>query len=200
MITVGITGGIGSGKTTVCKEWEKLGAKVIYADDLAKELMVKDDQLKKSLIQAFGPETYNFDGSLNRPHLIWHAFEEGRVEELNQLVHPAVARKFKEISHEAEESGEKMVVEEAALLLNNGRPSAFDVIVIVTSARLDRLQRVVNRDSVAIEKVVERDENQPEFENLIHLADYIIENNGTIEELRTKSIRLYHRILKERSG
>lgn len=197
MITVGVTGGIGSGKTTVCKEWEKLGAKVVYADDLAKELMVKDEQLKKSLIKTFGTETYNSDGSLNRPHLIQHAFEEGRVEKLNQLVHPAVAKKFRQISHEAKQSGEKMVVEEAALLLNNGRPSVFDVIVIVTSDRQDRLQRVVNRDSVTIEKVTERDNKQPEFEELLHLADYTIENNGSLEELKEKSNRLYHRILEE---
>jgi dephospho-CoA kinase len=197
MITIGVTGGIGSGKTTVCKEWEKLGAKVVYADDLAKELMVKDDRLKKSLIKAFGPGTYNSDGSLNRPHLIRHAFEEGRVEELNQLVHPAVARKFKEVSKEAEQAGKKMVVEEAALLLNNGRPSVFDVIVIVTSDRQARLRRVVNRDLVPIEKVIERDEKQPEFEKLFHLADYTIENNGTLAELKEKSQRLYHEILED---
>lgn len=200
MITVGVTGGIGSGKTTVCKEWEKLGAKVVYADDLAKELMVEDDQLKKSLIQAFGPKTYNSDGSLNRPHLIQHAFEEDRVEELNQLVHPVVARKFKEISHEAEHNGEKMVVEEAALLLNNGRPSVFDVIVIVISNRQKRLQRVIARDSVTIEKVMERDDNQPKFDELLHLADYTIENDGSLEDLKEKSNRLYRKILEDHSG
>lgn len=200
MITVGVTGGIGSGKTTVCKEWEKLGAKVIYADDLAKELMVNDKQLRRSLTEAFGPETYNSDGTLNRSHLIRHAFEEGRVEELNRLVHPAVARKFKEISKEAEQSGEEMVVEEAALLLNNGRPSGLDVIVIVRSDREDRLERVVKRDSVSIEKVMERDENQPDFDDLFHLADYTIKNNGTLEELRLKSNRLYHQILEEHAG
>lgn len=200
MITVGITGGIGSGKTTVCKEWEKLGAKVIYADDLAKDLMVNDSNLKDSLIEAFGEKTYLEDGSLNRPYLIQHAFEEGRVEELNRLVHPVVAKKFKEISQEAEEAGEEMVVEEAALLLNNGRPSGLDVVVIVRSDRDARMERVVHRDSVSIEKVMERDQKQPDFEDLLHLADYTIENYGTLEELRIKSNRLYHTILLKHAG
>jgi dephospho-CoA kinase len=200
MITVGVAGGIGSGKTTVCKEWEKLGAKVVYADNLAKELMVQDDRLRKSLIKAFGKDTYHADGRLNRPHLIRQAFEEGRVEELNQLVHPAVARKFDEISNKAKEAGEELVVEEAALLLNNGRPENLDLIVIVISDREDRLDRVSKRDSVSKKKVMDRDENQPNFNNLIHLADYTIENNGTLEELRKKSIQLYHKIIQEHEG
>lgn len=197
MITVGVTGGIGSGKTTVCKEWEKLGAKIVYADELAKELMVTDHHLKKSLIKAFGPDTYHSDGSLNRPHLIKHAFEEGRVEELNSLVHPAVARKFQEISREAEASGEEMVVEEAALLLNKGRPDYFDMIVIVTSDKDGRLKRVMQRDRVSKEKVMDRVEKQPDFEELFHLADYVIENNGSLAELKQRSVQVYKQILND---
>lgn len=197
MITVGVTGGIGSGKTTVCKEWEKLGAKVVYADDLAKELMITNDQLKKSLIEAFGEETYDQNGKLNRPHLIKHAFEEDRVQELNELVHPAVARKFQEISREAEKAGEEMVVEEAALLLDKGRPEYFDVIVIVTGDEEGRFKRVMDRDGVSKEKVLDRAEKQTDFEKLSHLADYIIKNNGSLDELKKKSIHLYHSILSE---
>lgn len=195
MITVGITGGIGSGKTTVCKEWEKLGAKVVYADDLAKELMIGDQALRKKLIDAFGANTYLEDGSLNRPYLIHHAFEAGRVEELNNLVHPAVALKFKEICKEAEKSGKKMVVEEAALLLNRGRPQIFDIIVIVKSDRAERVKRVVKRDAVSVKSVLERDSNQPDFNKKEHLADYIIDNNGTVEELKRKSKELFIELL-----
>lgn len=199
MITVGVTGGIGSGKTTVCKEWEKLGAKVIYADDLAKELMVHDHELRKKLITTFGEDTYHQDGTLNRAHLIRHAFEGERVKELNEIVHPAVASKFKEISKKAEQDGEKMLVEEAALLLNKGRPSFLDIIVIVMSERTNRLKRVIRRDSVSEEKILERDQKQPDFESLVHLADYVVENNGTLENLKKRSIELYLTILKKYS-
>ncbi|MDX1642313.1 MAG: dephospho-CoA kinase [Balneolaceae bacterium] len=197
MITVGVTGGIGSGKSTVCKEWEKLGAKVVYADDLAKDLMVSDVTLRKKLKKVFGEETYHPDGSLNRQHLIRHAFEKGRVEELNQLVHPAVTRKFKEISKQAEKSGEKVVVEEAALLLNNGRPSHLDVVVLVKSEREKRIQRVVARDKVPAEKVLDRDKNQPDFGKLTHLVDYTIENNGTLEELKEKSKKMFNMLVEK---
>jgi dephospho-CoA kinase len=84
MIKVGITGGIGSGKSTVCKEWEKLGAVVFYADDEAKKLMVTDRLSRQKLTDAFGPQTYKADGSLNKAHLIEEAFIKGRVEELNR--------------------------------------------------------------------------------------------------------------------
>ncbi|WP_234571845.1 dephospho-CoA kinase [Rhodohalobacter sp. 614A] len=196
MITVGVTGGIGSGKTTVCKEWEKLGAKVVYADDLAKNLMTSDSDLKQKLVKAFGRETYHEDGSLNRPHLIRHAFEEDRVEELNKLVHPAVAKKFKEISEQAKQNGEKILVEEAALLLNNGRPSFLDIIVLVKSNREKRIERVVERDGVSSEKVLDRDKNQPDFNNLSHLVDYTIENNGTLNELKEKSGKLFDLLME----
>lgn len=197
MITVGVTGGIGSGKTTVCKEWEKLGAKVVYADDLAKQLMVTDPQLRKKLIEVFGKDTYRPDGSLNRQHLIRHAFEEGRVEDLNQLVHPAVARKFKEISRLAKEAGEKMVVEEAALLLNKGRPSHLDAIVLVQGDRQNRVNRVVRRDQITTEKVLDRDKNQPDFDKLKHLVDYIVENNGTLDELKEKAKQLFMKLIEK---
>jgi dephospho-CoA kinase len=197
MIAVGVTGGIGSGKSTVCREWEKLGAKVVYADDLARDLMVSDPKLRKVLTEAFGKETYNKDGSLNRQHLIRQAFEEGRVEELNKLVHPAVARKVKEMSKEAERDDEKMLVEEAALLLNNGRPSFLDVIVLVTSNRENRIKRVVKRDETPAEKVLDRDKNQPDFTELAHLVDYTIENNGTLEELKEKSKQMFNLLVEK---
>lgn len=192
MIIAGVTGGIGSGKTVLCKEWEKLGAKVIYADDLAKELMVNDPELREQLKNTFGDQTFNENGSLNRQYLIRHAFEEGRVSELNKLVHPVVADEFARICKEAEEDGEKMVVEEAALLLNKGRPGIFDVIVLVKSDRDNRIERVVKRDQMTVEKVLSRDKKQPDFDELTHIVDYTIENNGTLKELKEKSKKLFH--------
>ena len=199
MITAGVTGAIGSGKTTVCKIWEKKGARVVYADELARELMVTNHELRKKLTAEFGQETYNDDGSLNKDHLIRKAFKEGRVEVLNRLVHPIVAKRFKEICREAEKSGEEMVVEEAALLLNRGRPDYFDTIVIVESTKDARVQRVVSRDNVTVEDVLARAENQPDFNKLTELADYIVLNNGTLKELEKEALRVYESIIKEHS-
>ena len=196
MIVAGITGGIGSGKSTVCKEWEKLGAKIFYADDEAKRLMVSDKTVINELRRVFGDETYHKNGSLNKPHLISEAFEKGRVEELNQIVHPAVARHFQAVCKKEVSEGTKLIVKEAALLLNNGRPEEMDVVVIVISNRNNRLKRVADRDKVSTEKVRKRDSKQPDFENLLHLSDIVIENNGTLTDLKKRAVEVYHEIMK----
>lgn len=191
MIIVGVTGGIGSGKTTVCKIWEKLGATVVYADELARELMIKSEPLKKKLITLFGEETYLKDGTLNKPYLIKEAFEKGRVQELNDAVHPAVAKEFALICEKERKSGADLVVKEAAILLNKGRPRGIDKVVLVLSNAENRIERVKKRDNTSAEDVVARMDKQPDFEDLSHLADYIIYNNGSLEELEDKARKVY---------
>lgn len=195
MITVGITGGIGSGKTAFTKVWESLGARVVYADDLAKEMMQTEPTLIKSLKKTFGEETYNDDGTLNKPHLIEQAFKKDRVDELNSIVHPAIQRKTKALIEEAEEDAAEVFAYEAAILLNYGRPDYFDYIVLVTSDREKRINRVAKRDSVKEDEVVARLEKQPDFDSLHHFADFIISNNGTFQELEVKAKSLYRKLI-----
>ncbi len=196
MVKVGITGGIGSGKTTVCKVWEGMGAVVVYADDLAKKLMVEDDDLISRIISAFGESSYHEDGSLNRQFLANKAFEKGEVEKLNKIVHPAVARKVKELMGRAEAQGADMFVEEAALLLSKGRPDIFDYIVIVTANKSDRLKWVMNRDSSGQDEILARMKKQQSFEELMPLCDFVIENDSTVQSLKRKSEDLYRQMLK----
>lgn len=196
MIKVGVTGGIGSGKTTFCRVFEKLGADVYYADAAAKKLMVQDQQLINSLKEAFGEETYNVDGTLNKSYLIQEAFEKGRVDILNRLVHPAVVRDFKDFVQKAESKHSKMVVKEAALLLMGGRPEDLDIIVLILSEKKKRVGRVVERDGVSGKEVENRDSKQPDFDRLTHLADYLLTNDGTQEDLEKKAEKLYAKILE----
>lgn len=195
MKRVGVTGGIGSGKSTVCKIWEELGAKVVYADTIAKNLMVEDQVLIDEIKKTFGEDSYHQDGSLNRDFLAVEAFEKGRVEELNALVHPRVYRKTDELAIEAEKDGYEMFVKEAALLLKNGRPEEIDLIVLVLASEEKRLQRVVKRDSSSEKEVRSRIEKQQNFGHLKPLADYIIKNDGDLENLKLKAIRIYRSIL-----
>jgi dephospho-CoA kinase len=197
MIVAGVTGGIGSGKSTLCMVWESLGAKVIYADDLAKKLMVEDDKVVAKLKEIFGNDTYKKDGSVNKTHLINEAFQKGRVEELNSVVHPAVARKFQEIRTQTEQTETKVLVKEAALLLNEGRPKDLDVVILVMSPKVEQINRVKERDSVEKKDVVERMNKQPDFEKLKSYADYIITNDGTLEEFKLKSKELYLKVLED---
>lgn len=195
MISVGLTGGIGSGKSTVAQIWDTLGAKIVYADDLAKELMQTDPNLKCKLTDTFGKETYNSNGSLNKPHLIAEAFHKNRVEELNSIVHPAIRAESQKLIKQAEKGGTELFVYEAAILLNEGRPEYVDLVVLVTSDRENRLARVSERDSVDVSDVAARMAKQPDFKSLAHFVDYTIENNGTLEELREKAVGLYNSLI-----
>lgn len=196
MVKVGVTGGIGSGKTTVCKVWEKMGAVVVYADDLAKKLMVEDGELIENIITEFGDDSYHTDGTLNRSYLAREAFEKQKVEKLNRIVHPAVAKKIKELIERAEVQGADMFVEEAALLLAKGRPDVFDYIVIVTAEKADRVNWVKKRDKSDREEILARMRKQQSFEELMPLCDFVIENNSSVQELKRKAEDLFRKMLK----
>jgi len=197
MIVAGVIGGIGSGKSTLCKVWEEMGARVVYADDLAKKLMVEDRQVKESLMELFGEETYTEKGVLNKAHLIKEAFQKGRVEELNSIVHPAVRKKFQEVIESSKKEGVELLVKEAALLLNKGRPEELDAVILVLSPKSDQIRRVQKRDDVNEDDVLERMNKQPDFESLKSYADYVINNDGTIDEFKLKSKELYLKVLED---
>lgn len=195
MIRVGITGGIGSGKTTICRVWESLGAYIIYADELAKTIMVEHSTVITSIKKTFGQAAYNQDGSLNRAYLAQKAFGEGRVEELNAIVHPEVFRESAALMQGAENRGYPMAVREAAILLQYGRPHDLEVVVLVLSDSEARSERVRQRDHTSPAAVYARMAHQPLYESYIPLADYVVYNQGTLEELKQKAILLYNQIL-----
>lgn len=196
MIKVGVTGGIGSGKTTLCKEWEKLGAFVIYADDLAKTIMAEDQKLIAQIKSVFGIDSYHEDGSLNRSYLAKKAFQEKRVDELNKLVHPALWKAVDVIEKEKEEEGIEVFVKEAAILLQNGRPKNLDCVVLVTAEFNARIDRVVKRDNTERKLILDRVSHQQDFESLSSIVDYTIYNNGSLEELKSKAQNLFNEIRK----
>lgn len=196
MIKVGLTGGIGSGKTTVARHWEALGAYVIFADSLAKELMVTDIKLREQIVSAFGRQSYNKDGSLNRGYLSEQAFTTGRVEELNSLVHPVVYKKTDDLMRKAQADGFPVCVKEAALLLKNGRPGNLDYIVVVTAPENERIRRVSKRDQVSAEDVRNRIRNQNSEEDMLGFSDYVIDNSKNAVHLKEEAARIYSLLLK----
>lgn len=194
MVTVGITGGIGSGKSTVCRIWSELGAEVLDADQLAKTLMTDSPEIRERIIEEFGQDAYGSDGALNRAFLAREAFEKGRVELLNSIVHPVVKRETRRLIEEARKQGVEMYVKEAALLLDAGRPEEFDFIVLVTAGEDQRVRWVVERDQTESEAVRDRISRQKPTEELLPLSDFVIENDGSLQRLRERSTELYHKM------
>lgn len=194
MTIIGLTGGIASGKTTVARHWEDLGAYVMYADAVAKSLMTTDPMLIQALKDTFGPETYGPDGRLNKPHLRREAFEKGRVERLNQLVHPAVFRETRRLIQEKKGEGWPIFVKEAALLLKEGRPEGFDAIVLVDAPEQQRIRRIIRRDALPEAEVRSRIRSQQSSRELRAMSDIIIENTGPPEALKQEAERVFQRL------
>lgn len=175
MLQVGITGGIGSGKSTVCKVFETLGIPVFYADDAAKEVMNEDEELKKNLLSFFGNDIYR-EGKLNRALLAQIVFnDKSKLEKLNSLVHPATLKKYNDWKQE--HSSGSYYLHEAAVLFEAGVAAQMDKIISVSAPEQLRIERVMKRDSVTAETVMVRMRNQWTDEQRNSNSDYIIYND-----------------------
>lgn len=175
MKVIGITGGIGSGKTTCCQVFEELGVPVYYADLRAKLLMV-ENPLRGKIVQAFGEKAYN-GTLLNRTYLSEQVFNsKEKLSVLNGLVHPAVADDFEEWLEENKAAD--YVLKEAAILFETGADEHVDITVLVIAPQELRLERVMQRDGTSKEEVQQRMNNQWTQERKVKLADHIINNDG----------------------
>lgn len=187
MLKVGITGGIGSGKTTVCKIFEVLGIPVFYADPEAKNIMIKDEVLIAGIKETFGEESYFSDGTLNNKHLAGIVFNnEAELKKLNALVHPAVFRGFDNWEKQIP-SNTSYTLKEAALLFESGSYKMCDINILVTAPTEVKIARVIQRDGISEEQVKARMDKQLPDEEKIRLADYLIindEKNSLIEQVQ----------------
>lgn len=178
MLKIGITGNIGSGKTTVSKIFEILGVPVFYADDAAKRVMVEDSILIDALKVEFGNESYFHDGSLNRRHIAGIVFNnETELTKLNAIVHPAVFRAFD--NWVAGIKNAPYVMKEAALLFESSSYEMCDKTIMVTAPLELRIKRVMQRDNLTHAEVESRNARQFLEEKKIRLADFVIRNDDT---------------------
>lgn len=178
MFKVGITGNIGSGKTTISKVFELLGVPVFYADDHAKNVMVHDAELISGIKEGFGKESYFEDGSLNRKHIAGIVFNnDAELLKLNALVHPATFRAFD--NWLALQHNVPYVMKEAALLFESDSYKLCDRTVMVAAPLDLRLSRVLKRDNITRADAESRDAKQFSEEKKIELADDLIRNDET---------------------
>ncbi len=182
-MVIGVTGGIGSGKTAVCKLLEQHGASVFYSDEEARQLMQSDARVREELETAFGPETWLEDDSLNRKFLASVIFssKEQRLR-MNTIVHPAVREAFNSFRLNHERDGARLIVKEAALLFESGIQE-LDVIVVVDAPIDLRVQRVIDRDDVTAEQVHARIRGQMPATDMRKRADIIVDNSGSEDDL-----------------
>jgi dephospho-CoA kinase len=176
-LKVGITGGIGSGKTTVCKIFETLGIPVYYADDRAKSLMVENKDLVARIKQIFGENAYTEEGELNRNYISQVAFTNPeKLKELNAAVHPVVLEDGIKW-HEAQ-THVPYTLKEAALLFESGSYMALDKIITVTAPVEVRIERVMKRNKTSREEVEARIAKQMPEEEKAKRSDFVINNDG----------------------
>lgn len=176
MLKIGITGGMGSGKSTVCQIFETLGIPVFSSDQEAKWLMTHQPTIKVAILSLFGPNAYNEAQELNRAHIAKMAFEQADLtQKLNQLVHPAVQSHFKQW---CTKQNSPYVIKEAALLFESGSYLDLDYVVVVSAPKWLRVQRAMNRDGATKEQIEKRLKHQLSEKQRLERADFIIKNDG----------------------
>ena len=190
ILKVGITGGMGSGKSTVAKVFEILGIPVYYADDAAKKLMNEDAALKEKLIAVFGKEIYQH-GILNRTHLSGLVFNNpDKLAQLNSIVHPAT---IADAESWMQQQHSPYAIKEAAILFESGANKYVDKVIGVFAPIQLRISRVMQRDNSTEEAVTARMNRQMEEEKKMNLCDYVITNDE--QELVIPQVLKIHELL-----
>lgn len=174
MIKIGVTGGIGSGKTLVCKIFEHLGVPVYNSDEQAKQLINQNEQLKHQIITLLGPESYEN----NQYNSSWVASQvynnQHLLEKLNQIIHPAVQSSF---NSWVEKQTSECVIQEAAILFESGAATFLDVKITVSAPKELRIKRVMQRNKISRNQVLNIMDKQLPEQELIKNSDYVILND-----------------------
>ncbi len=176
MLKIGLTGGIGSGKTTVASIFNSFGIPIYNSDIQAKYIMNHDVELIESIQHLLGEEAY-LDGEINRPYISRKVFSTpALLQQLNQLVHPKVAEDFNNWCKDNNQS--PFIIKEAAILIESKAYLSLDKIVVVNAPEETRIERVMQRDNAVLEAVKARIKNQISEEERNQYADFIINNDG----------------------
>lgn len=171
---------------------EECGARVFYADDEGKRLLVQDPEARRELVAAFGDESYHADGRLNRTYLAENVFsDERKLETINDIVHPRVFARFEAAVEHAREEGVPLMVKEAALIFEAGSERFLDAVAVVDAPRDVRLERVQKRDDVSRAAVETRMGHQLPPDELRRRADFVIDNSGTLDDTRQQVEKVY---------
>ena len=178
MIKIGLTGGIGSGKTTVAKIFENLGVPVYYSDYWAKKLSNTNTEIIDGLKQEFGEKIYSKNKTLNKTLLSKIIFnDKSQLEKVNNIIHPIVRNHFDNWANEHKKTNQKYIIKEAAILFESGAYKQVDKIITVFTELNLRIERLQKRDNITKSKILKKIAAQMPEEEKIKLSNYIIYNN-----------------------
>jgi dephospho-CoA kinase len=200
VINVGLTGGIASGKTEVARRLASLGARVIDSDALARAALAPGTSEFARVVAEFGPEVLSPDGSLDRAALAAAVFEDAaspaRRAALNAIVHPYVAARTAEIMLEVQETGppDAVVVHDVPLLVENHLAKNYDLVVVVDASPETQLKRLVDLRGMSADQARARIAAQASREQRRAVADVVIDNDGSVEDLRRQVQQLWARL------
>jgi len=195
---IGLTGGIGTGKSTVAKIFSELGAAILDADVIGKMVVETDPTVLRELQAEFGNDIVDDRGRLKRQELGHRIFGDlGRVERLNKIVHPHLIARLRQEEEAALKDGASLVIVDAALIYEADLEDQFDHIVVVTAPLELRLERVRRRDGFTDEQIMQRIQSQIPIEEKEKHADSVIRNDGHVEELKEAVHVLYHQLVSK---
>jgi len=197
MLKVGLTGGIGSGKSTVSRSFARLGAQVLDADEVARELVLPGKPAWTKLRQTFGSEFFHPDGRLNRSKLRRLVFADPEQRgRLNAIVHPEVMREIDLRSGQLTSSvKDAVVLVDVPLLLEVGVAHRFDKVVVVYASESVQIKRLMQRDGLSREEASQALSVQMDLREKVEQADFVIDNSGTLEETQNQVGQVWRELL-----
>ncbi|MFE6446809.1 dephospho-CoA kinase [Nocardiopsis dassonvillei] len=197
MLKVGLTGGIGSGKSAVAAELAAYGATVVDADAIAREVVEPGTPGLEAVVAEFGDRVLTPDGRLDRPRLGEIVFaDEASLTRLNAIVHPLVGERSAQLMEEAVASGVEVVVYDVPLLVENGLGPLYDLVVVVDAPDAVRVDRVTANRGMPREQVEARIRAQADRDTRLAAADLVVDNSGTREELTERVAQLWRELLE----
>ncbi len=193
---LGLTGSIATGKSTVSRIFKKYGIPVIDADKIARDVVKKGSYGLKKIVDEFGKEYLNPDGTLNRKKLADLIFSNKEAKErLEKIIHPLVRRKEAEIIEKIREKDKDIpIVVDVPLLIETGSYKNYDKIIVVYVPESIQIERLMKRDGLAYEDALKRIRNQMNIEEKIKFADYVIDNSGSIEDTEKQVVKILEEI------
>lgn len=197
MLTVGLTGGIGSGKSEVTRLLAAKGAAVVDADLVAREVVEPGTPGLEQVVAEFGPEVLRPDGSLDRPRLGSLVFADpARLQRLNAIVHPLIGERTAELVGQAQASGVAVLVHDVPLLVESGLAEAYEVVVVVAAAPSTQLERLTRNRGLTREEAEQRIAAQAPLADKLAVATHVIRNDGSLKDLGDQVDRLWDELTR----